>query len=98
MIGFVYHFEELQAGNAFHNDSVWIELTELLAIVSGVFILRGQNWARWLAFAWMVFHVIVSIHDLRAFTMHCLICAAIAWCVFRPEAARYFRGMPAESK
>ena len=45
-IGFAYYFSELMA----HQDnSVWIELTELLAIVSGAFMFRGHNWARWLA-------------------------------------------------
>lgn len=29
-------------------------------IISGAFMLRGHNWARWLAFAWMAFHVAIS--------------------------------------
>ena len=31
-----------------------------LAIVCGVFLLRGHNWARWLALAWIAFHVVLS--------------------------------------
>jgi hypothetical protein len=52
VVGFVYHVRELMA---LQDNSVWIELTELLAILSGAFILLGRNWARWLALAWMVF-------------------------------------------
>ena len=48
-----YHFSELR-----QPEGVWVGLTELLAILSGVFMLRGQNWARWLALAWIAFHVI----------------------------------------
>jgi len=51
-VGFVFHFKELLAG---HPDAWGIEITELVALVSGIFLLRGQNWARWLALAWIVF-------------------------------------------
>jgi hypothetical protein len=92
-IGFAYHFTELKANNAFQYDGVCVELTELLAIVCGAFMLRGHNWARWLALAWMAFHVILSaFHTFSEFAIHCLFCAVIAWFLFRPEAARYFRG------
>jgi hypothetical protein len=42
-IGFAKHFRELLA---LQHDGVWIELTEFLAIVSGAFMLRGNDWAR----------------------------------------------------
>jgi hypothetical protein len=92
-IGFAYHFTELQASDAFQYDGVWVELTELLAIVCGAFMLRGHNWARWFAIAWMAFHVILSAFSaFSQFVIHCLFFAVIAWFLFRPEAARYFRG------
>lgn len=89
-IGFAFHFTGLLA---FQDDALWAELTELLAILCGVFMLRGHNWARWIALAWMAFHVVLSaFHALPEFAIHCLFCAAIAWFLFRPPAARYFRG------
>jgi hypothetical protein len=91
-VGFVHHFKEFDGRHAFQYDAVWIELTELLAIVCGGFILRGQNWARWLALAWMAFHVVLSVFDAwPKFAIHCLFCAVIAWLLFRPDATRYFR-------
>jgi hypothetical protein len=87
-IGLVAHFHDLR-----HPDGPSIELTELLAIVAGAFMLRGRNWARWLALAWMVFHVVLSAFGvLRELAVHSLILAVIAWILFRPEARRYFRG------
>ena len=87
-IGFAYHFRE---SFAHPNDGVWIELTELGAVVSGAFLLRGHNWARWLALAWIAFHVILSAFGpLREFAIHCVFCALIAWLLFRPDGARYF--------
>ena len=88
VIGFVYHFPELRAG---HSDATWIEFTEFLAIVAGVFMLLGHNWARWLALAWILFHVALSIGSPRQLIMHSLICVAIAWALFHPQATRFFR-------
>jgi hypothetical protein len=89
ILGFAAHFRELLAGR---QDSVAVELTEGLAIVCGAFLLRGDNWARWLALGWIVFHVMLSaFHSTREMVMHSLICAAIAWILFRPAAEPYFQ-------
>ena len=80
-VGFVYHL----------GDSVWVELLRLAAIVCGAFMLRGCNWARWLAVAWIGFHVVLSaFHTLSEFAIHVLFFAAIAYALFRPTANRYF--------
>jgi hypothetical protein len=97
-MGFVYHFTELMARKAFHFDILLIEAVEIIAIIGGAFMLRGQNWARWVAFAWIAFHVIVSaFHPFREFAIHLLFCAAIGWLLFRPDASRYFRGARVEA-
>ena len=89
VVGFAYHFREIVA---LQNDSLWIALTEALAIVCGVFMLLGHNWARWLALAWIGFHVILSaFHSIHEVVMHSLICALIAWILLHPTASRYFR-------
>lgn len=91
-VGFAYHVPELHANNALQFDGVWIELVRLLAVVAGAFMLRGQNWARWLALAWIAFHVIVgALHSVQQFSIHALFCAVIAFFLFRPQATRYFR-------
>jgi len=91
-MGFFYHFRQAIPLN---RDGAWIEVTELLALVAGVFLLRGHNWARWLALAWMGFHVILTAFiPLVPFLIHCVFLAAIAWILLRPPARRYFRGAP----
>ena len=88
VLGFVFHFRELLAG---HSDAVAIEVTELVGLVSGVFLLRRQNWARWLALAWIVFHVGLSaMHPDRNLIVHAALCAVIAWILFQPSARRWF--------
>ena len=89
VIGFVYHFPELTAG---HRDAIAIELTEFCAVVAGAGMLMGKNWARWLALAWAVFHVAISLfHPLRELLIHVALCFVIAWLLFRPATAQWFK-------
>lgn len=88
ILGFAYHFRSLLA---WQQDSVWVGATELLAILIGVFLLRGQNWARWLAVAWMVFHVVLSaFHSYAQAIVHAAFLALIVWALFSPASGRYF--------
>ena len=91
-VGFVYHFREILARPAFHYDDLLVELIEFVAIVCGAFILRGHNWARWVALVWIACHVALSaFRAFPEFAIHGLFCAAISWILLRSEAARYFR-------
>lgn len=85
-VAFAYNFPQL-----WRSDGVWVEITEFVAIVAGVFMLKGRNWARWLAVAWIGFHVILSaFHTFREAAMHSLFFALVVWFLFRPAARRYF--------
>ncbi len=87
--GFIFHFRDSVASP---QSGVWIELTEALAVIAGAFMLRRQNWARWLAVAWIAFHVVLSAFGrLTGVAIHTVFLAVIAWLLFRPGAARYFR-------
>ena len=86
--GFVAHFSDRRAP-----DWIWVEVTEFLAIVCGVFLLRAHNWARWLASAWMAFHVVLSFGELRQLAIHSLFFVLIVWCLFRADASRFFHNM-----
>jgi hypothetical protein len=73
-------------------DGVGVPLFELVILACGVFLLRGQAWARWLAVAWVGFHVIVSsLHSAVAGILHGLIFLTFAWLMFRPEVNAWFR-------
>jgi len=96
--GFAAHFTALRGLDVWR-EGIPIELTELLAFISGLFLLRGRNWSRWLALAWIAFHVILSaFHARLELAVHCASCAIIAWVLFRPQAARYFERAPAPSE
>jgi hypothetical protein len=89
VIGFIFRFRTLLQ---WRQGSVWAESTELLAVVIGIFLLRGHNWARWLAVAWMAFHLVLSaLHSYAQAAVHAAFLALIVWALFAPAGSRYFR-------
>ncbi|MGB2665246.1 MAG: hypothetical protein WAK48_14670 [Candidatus Acidiferrum sp.] len=91
-VGFAVHGKEILARHAFQYGDALIELTELIAIVCGVFMLQGRNWARWLALAWILFHVAFSLfNSLQRGAIHGLFLVLIAYFLFRPDARTYFQ-------
>ena len=63
----------------------------LLAVIGGALVLHGSNRGRWLLAAWMAFHVGLSLfHSPLEAALHAAIFAALAYLLFRREAARYF--------
>jgi len=85
------HIAELKTHAAFANELLWVCLVRLLAIVCGVFMLLGFNWARWLLVVWIGYHVILSaFHSVSEVTVHALLFAAIVCFLFLPGASRFF--------
>jgi hypothetical protein len=73
-------------------DGVGVPLFELVILVCGVYMLRGQPWARWVALAWIGFHIIVSsLHSVQAAIVHGLLFLVLAWLMFQPEVNAWFR-------
>src|SRR2546428_4180404 len=93
VIGLAYHATEFTADRPFQYDVVWVYFVRLLAILCGVFMLRGSNWARWLLLVWIAYHIILSaFHSLSEVLVHSLLLAVVAYFLFRPRASFYFRG------
>jgi hypothetical protein len=83
--GFVAHFP-----HQWHSEDILIEVTELVAITCGVFLLRRKNWARWLALAWMALHVAISFPAIIDVAIHLSFLIVIAWALFRSPRRGYF--------
>jgi hypothetical protein len=93
LVGVAYHATKLRT-SALDPDAVWIIVVRLLAVLSGVYILRGASWAAWLAIAWLAYHVILSaLHSISETVMHIVLLAAVAYALLRPPAGAYFRGV-----
>ncbi|MGH9883565.1 MAG: hypothetical protein ACRD6N_19240 [Pyrinomonadaceae bacterium] len=96
-IALLYHLSELRAQRWSEQGLVWVCFVRFLAVLSGVFMLRGFNWARWLLVVWLAYHVILSaFHSPFEVVMHSLLFGVVVYFLFRPQASAYFRRTPAE--
>ena len=68
-----------------------VHLARFAGIVSGLFMLHGFNWARWLLVAWMVFHIVISaLHSWAQLLLHVVIFSVILFFLFRPRTSEFF--------
>jgi hypothetical protein len=89
-VGLAYHATEWLA-DGIRRTELWALVLRALAVVCGVFLLRGQGWARWLAIAWLAYHVALStVHSVSETVMHTVLLAVIAYVLFRADASGYF--------
>ena len=96
-VGLVYHLTDLNVRHPFQHDVVWASLVRLVAIVCGVCMLLGRNWARWLALVWIAFHAVVGgFHSFTEFAVHALLFVVFAYFLLRLQATEYFRARKVE--
>lgn len=90
-MGIIYHARELV--NIFtDNEAILVLVIRILAIVGGVFTLRGANWARWLLTVWIVYHVVLSLsHSNMELIMHIAITLVTVIALFNRRANEFFR-------
>ena len=85
------HYANFGSHKPMVNEFVWITALGAAAVLAGVFMLRGHNWARWLALAWMAAHVVISVfHPLQELIVHCALLVLFSYVLFRREAREYF--------
>jgi hypothetical protein len=73
-------------------EALLVVVVNLLGVVAGMFTLRGRNWARWLAVAWMAFHVVISVgHPLQQLIVHTVLLGLFAYGLFRADARAWFQ-------
>ena len=91
-LGLAFHLADFKAIHSIHSEVIWISLVRLIDIVCGVFMLRGSNWARWVAMAWIGFHVAISFYNsLQQVAIHGVLFLVFGYFLFRPDAAAFFR-------
>jgi hypothetical protein len=69
-----------------------IVIVGIIAIVAGVFLLRGARWARWLLLAWLAFHVVVSaLNSLSDAMPHVVLLLVVGYFLLGPPTSKYFQ-------
>jgi uncharacterized membrane protein len=93
LIGLVYHLSQRPLDR-------WVALISLIrvvAVVGGVFLLKGRNWARWLMLGWLGFHVGVSaFHSLSDCIAHAALLLVVAYFLLTPPDSQYFQASPSK--
>jgi Trk-type K+ transport system membrane component len=91
-VGFVYHLKDFSEPDAKLYEVLWIELVRLIAIVCGFLLLMSINWARWLAIAWLLFHVIISaFHSTTEMILHIAFLLLVGVLLYLPQTSAYFQ-------
>jgi hypothetical protein len=97
IIGFVYHASEFDFQRPFGDDVLLVCFVRLLAILFGVFALRGHDWARWGLAGWLLYHVILSaFHTPFELVVHGVLLVVVVYILFRPRASAFFQGRSAD--
>ncbi len=91
VFGFAVHLKGLGSPRLSHSEDLLLLVVPLLAVASGAFILLRHNWARWLALAWIAFHVAISFDSLQKLAVHVLLLVLITYSLFRADARAYFQ-------
>ncbi|HTX17460.1 MAG TPA: hypothetical protein VMG34_02275 [Bacteroidota bacterium] len=90
--GIAFHASELNFHRLFEADPMVPLLIRLAAIVCGIFLLKGKEWARWGLVAWLLYHVGLSIfHSLPQVLVHIVVLGVVGYFLFRPSATAYLR-------
>jgi uncharacterized membrane protein HdeD (DUF308 family) len=77
--------------------TVPIMLVGIIAIIAGVFLLRGARWARWLVLAWLGFHVVVSaLNSLSDAIPHVVLLLVVGYFLLGPPTSKYFQRAQSE--
>src|ERR1700732_1930349 len=93
VVGLAYHLSERPLDR-------WVALISVirvLAIVGGVFLLKGRNWARWLMIGWLGFHVVeTAFNSLADCIAHAGLLLVVAYFLFTPPDSQYFQASRSE--
>lgn len=89
----IYHL----AKNPFDGSSIPVALVGAIAIVAGIFLIKGRNWARWLVLLWLAFHVIVSaVNSLSGSLAHLVLLLVVAYFLLTPPDSKFFASAPSK--
>jgi uncharacterized membrane protein len=93
LVGLAYHLSQRPVDR-------WVALISfirIIAVVGGVFLLKGRNWARWLMLGWLAFHVVVSaLHSLSNGIAHMVLLLVVAYFLLTPPDSKYFQDSSSE--
>ena len=87
IVGLVFHLVDFKGQLSLRSEITWVTAVRLLAIVAGI----DHNWARWLALAWMAFHVVLgALNAPSQLLLHAFLLVVLAISCFVARAQIIF--------
>ncbi|MDQ6844969.1 MAG: hypothetical protein M3Z92_11540 [Bacteroidota bacterium] len=91
-VGFAYHVKELFGSTNGLYETIWILFLRILAIACGLLLLFRIKWARWLAIAWLAYHIVISaLNSTSEMMAHIVFLILVSVLLFLPVSSAYFR-------
>lgn len=89
--GLLYHIGEWPSQGAGLFEAIWVLTVRLIAVICGLLLLYGFNAARWLAIAWLAYHVALStLHGLTETITHLVLLILVAGLLYLPASRNFF--------
>jgi uncharacterized membrane protein len=98
-VGLAFHLVDFKGQLSFQSEITWISAVRILAIVAGILMLRGHNWARWLALAWMAFHMVLgALNSASQLLVHAFLLVVFGYFLLGRSASNYFHPTRAQAE
>jgi hypothetical protein len=89
--GFLTHAKDFFEPGEKLYVTILIQLLRILAIVSGILLLRANNSGRWLSIAWILSHVIIgALNSTFQLIAHIVLLIVVSILLFLPVSSAYF--------
>ena len=76
-----------------------IVLVGLVAVVGGVFLLRGAGWSRWVILVWLTGHVVaIALESLVGAAEHLVLLVVVGYFLLGPRTSGYFQRAQGEGE
>jgi hypothetical protein len=91
-LGFAYHLKDLFEPGDNPYESIWVLFLRILAVACGLLLLFRISWARWLAIAWLLYHVFIgALNSTSQMIAHIVFLMIVSVLLFLPVSSAYFQ-------
>jgi hypothetical protein len=92
LVGFLNHIKGFFEPGEKLYATLLIQLLRILAIVSGILLLRANNSGRWLSIVWILSHIIIgALNSTFQLIAHIVLLIVVYILLFLPVSSAYFQ-------
>lgn len=92
ILGIATHLNDFNNPDVKLIELLWTLFVRILAIVCGILLLNKIKWARWLAIAWLLYHIVIgAFNSTKEVISHTVILVIVCVLLFLPTSVDYFK-------